>query len=256
LTSIDKREVEARAGSRPALAAYRAEQPYQHYVDEQRARRDEADRLREDIRARELTVSAVLDTYRTDYPARAAELRQWRDEQRHAQRFYDAVVFAGQTLRRIAESTHRAWAMALNARANTILAQINPRYEDLRFDTDLSFSLQEAGASRRHDQRGLAARFSAGARDQIYLGVRLAIGGYLSGEDSLPIILDDPFATSDDARFNAGLQFLLSGVVPHHQVLLLTCHRLRVEHFRRAHPDLFEQIHLLDIASARPRRDA
>ena len=68
------------------------------------------------------------------------------------------------------------------------------------------------------------ARLSTGARDQLYLALRLAaLEHFVQQDRRLPLILDDLFVHFDDDRTEAGLRVLqeLSG---HVQVLLFTHH--------------------------------
>jgi recombinational DNA repair ATPase RecF len=98
--------------------------------------------------------------------------------------------------------------------------------------------------------RGKAhAQLSAGARDQLYLAVRLAISEYLSrGKAPLPLLLDDVFATSDDTRLRAGMHALVESFGAGHQLILTTCHRSRMNDLRRADPDLYrERVHWVDL---------
>ena len=62
---------------------------------------------------------------------------------------------------------------------------------------------------------------SIGTLDQLYFALRVACGELLSAGRKLPIILDDPFASSDRRRLDNVLHLLkvLSG---ENQILLLT----------------------------------
>ena len=83
---------------------------------------------------------------------------------------------------------------------------------------------------------------SDGARDQMYLAVRLAISEYLSrGREPLPLLLDDVFATSDDDRLRRGMRALVEGFGAGHQVVLVTCHRGRHEDLKRLEPEMFRE---------------
>ncbi len=165
--------------------------------------------------------------------------------------FRDAVTLARQTLEHVAQEAHEAWAEELNARAGSSLRALAPGYPVARFTQKLELNLldQDGRAWSAAEQQG---RLSQGVRDRIYLAVRLALADYCSPEgDPLPLILDDPFATSDDERAAAGLRFLLEEVTPRHQVLLLTCHRARHDALRAAAPALWqERVHQLSLSEA------
>ena len=72
---------------------------------------------------------------------------------------------------------------------------------------------------------------SAGAADQLYLAVRLAICELvLPSDKTVPIVLDDAFATFDDGRCHLALQWLREAA-RERQVLLFTCHSREAEFF-------------------------
>jgi energy-coupling factor transporter ATP-binding protein EcfA2 len=68
-------------------------------------------------------------------------------------------------------------------------------------------------------QRVEANKLSVGTIEQIYLAIRLSIINELS-EESFPIILDEPFAYSDNNRLSDMMQFLAK---VENQVIVLTC---------------------------------
>lgn len=68
-------------------------------------------------------------------------------------------------------------------------------------------------------QRVEANKLSVGTIEQIYLALRLSIINELS-EESFPIILDEPFAYSDNNRLSDMMQFLAK---VENQIIVLTC---------------------------------
>ena len=69
-----------------------------------------------------------------------------------------------------------------------------------------------------------SALLSAGAADQLYLAVRLAICDLVLPEGKqAPIVLDDALASFDDARCAAALRWLKEEG-KRRQILLFTCH--------------------------------
>jgi DNA repair exonuclease SbcCD ATPase subunit len=70
---------------------------------------------------------------------------------------------------------------------------------------------------------------SRGARDQLYLCLRLALAEEITTQaEPLPLILDDPLVNFDDARLAATLE-MLCAVAAERQVLFLTCHQHQAE---------------------------
>jgi DNA repair exonuclease SbcCD ATPase subunit len=165
-----------------------------------------------------------------------------------AQGFQQSVDLAREAITRIARDTHRKWADFLNDRVAEILRAFGSRVETLRFGEDLEFSVQLDGGPLVSRAKA-HAHLSAGARDQLYLAVRLAIGDFLSrGSEALPLLLDDVFATSDDGRLRSGMRALIESFGAGHQVLLVTCHRGRMQELRRLDPDLYrDRVHWVDL---------
>jgi uncharacterized protein YhaN len=125
----------------------------------------------------------------------------------------------------------------------------------VRFGDDLDFSVRLPNGQQV--SRGKAdLQLSAGARDQLYLATRIAISEYLSrGRSGLPILLDDPFATSDDGRARAGMRMLIEGFAEHHQVVVLTCHRGRYQALAGLDAELYrERVQWLELKQGAPAR--
>ena len=83
----------------------------------------------------------------------------------------------------------------------------------------MHFSTQREGDPSAHALEYL----SEGARNQVYLAVRLAICSLvLPKDDPCPLILDDVLATFDDVRAKQTLR-LLRELARERQILLFTC---------------------------------
>jgi len=109
----------------------------------------------------------------------------------------------------------------------------------------------------RLTQVRLDQALSAGARDQLELALRLAICEYLAtGGEKLPLVLDDPIATSDEDRTRRLFQTLTEAVRAGHQVVVLTCHRAKVEAAKLADPAWFaDSVAVTEMGSDSPRRN-
>lgn len=84
--------------------------------------------------------------------------------------------------------------------------------------------------------------------------MRLAVSEFLSrGGESLPLLLDDSFATSDDGRLEAGMRAMIEGFGAGHQVIVVTCHRGRYHDLMRRDPELYrERVQWLDVGVSTP----
>ena len=214
-------------------------------VKQARSKLEEAQRRRGDLRVEVEEVWRKHAQRRPDLGSTQERLGQALER---AKRFKQAVELARETITRIARETHRKWADYLSDRVAEILRAFGSQVESLRFGEDLEFSVQLDGGplvsrAKAHSQ------LSAGARDQLYLAVRLAISEFLSrGSESLPLLLDDVFATSDDGRLRSGMRALIESFGAGHQVLLATCHRGRMHDLRKQDPDLYrERVHWVDL---------
>ncbi|MBI5708835.1 MAG: AAA family ATPase [Candidatus Eisenbacteria bacterium] len=168
-----------------------------------------------------------------------------------ARRFKRAVELACTSIQGVALETHRRWAEFLNRRVTQLLETVGTQVEDLRFGEDLDFSVKLWNGQQI--ARGKAVlQLSAGARDQLWLAIRLAISEYLSRPGCpLPLLMDDVFATSDDERARAGMRLLIEYFARQHQVILATCHRHRHEKLAALDPELWAaQVHWLDARAA------
>jgi uncharacterized protein YhaN len=98
----------------------------------------------------------------------------------------------------------------------------------------------------RHDQREVpVSRLSDGARDQLYLALRLAsLRRYLEQHPALPLVLDDLLVHFDDERAAAALA-CLGELAKSVQVLFFTHHRRLIELARATLPASLLRVHEL-----------
>jgi uncharacterized protein YhaN len=125
---------------------------------------------------------------------------------------------------------------------------------EMRFGEDLDFSVRTWNGEALTPRGKAVLQLSSGARDQLHLAVRLAISEYLSrGRVAMPLLMDDPFATSDDERARAGMRLLVEHFAPLHQIVVLTCHRTRFEALAAADPEMYrERVQVLELKAEAP----
>jgi hypothetical protein len=186
--------------------------------------RSELDAASQRLRELENRIGTLVDNYRSRYPALQEEASRLDSEVARARRFGQALEAAAGVLREVAQSTRRRWATALNERAAIILPCLNPDYDTLLFDDDLGFTVRRVVDNRVIEKSVVDSALSTGAKDQIYLALRLACAAELSFDESLPVILDDPFIAFDDTRFASALRYVVDQVARRQQVIMLTCH--------------------------------
>jgi DNA repair exonuclease SbcCD ATPase subunit len=216
-------------------------------ANQRRGQLEAVQRRRTDLR---VEVEEAWRRHATQRPELEAQRARVARAVARARAFRDSVELARTTIQKVSVDTHRKWADFLNTRVAELLERFGTRVNQLRFGEDLDFSVQLDGGPLV--SRGKAhQQLSAGARDQLYLAVRLAVSEFLSrGSEALPLLIDDAFATSDDHRLAAGMRTLIEGFATGHQMLVATCHRGRHTELRRADPELYRQmVHWLDVGA-------
>ena len=141
---------------------------------------------------------------------------------------YSALRLAMEALEGANTALQNRFSPALGRRAAEIFARLTDnRYAGVVLDRSFRLSAEPAGDPVFRD----AALLSAGALDQLYLAVRLAICELvLPPEKQVPIVLDDALANFDDSRCAAALRFLKEAAGKR-QILLFTCHSREGEFF-------------------------
>lgn len=151
-----------------------------------------------------------------------------REEIQAAEGEYGAIQLAMEALDAANTALQTRFSPELGRRAAEIFRELTDgRYTGVTLDRSFHLSAEPAGDSVYRD----AALLSAGAADQLYLAVRLAICDLVLPEErQVPIVLDDALANFDDARCAAALRYLRNAA-ENRQILLFTCHSREAEFF-------------------------
>ena len=142
---------------------------------------------------------------------------------------YAAIELAMSTLTRANTQLQGRFSPALGQRAAEIFDRLTGgAYGGVILDKALHVAAEPAGAGVPRD----VGYLSAGASDQLYLAVRLAVCDLvLPSENAVPIVLDDALSSFDDIRCAAALD-LLRKEAEKRQILLFTCHSREAAYFR------------------------
>jgi uncharacterized protein YhaN len=134
----------------------------------------------------------------------------------------EAASYAMALIEEIARDKHARIAPRLAARAGGFLKEITGgAYEEVLINRDLAVSVRipQTNLMTENPEQSL----SKGTVDQIYLALRLAMVQSMSESgESIPLLLDDPFANYDDLRLERAL-VLLACLSANNQVILFTC---------------------------------
>lgn len=142
---------------------------------------------------------------------------------------YAAIELAMSTLAHANTQLQGRFSPALGKRAAEIFDGLTGgAYGGVILDKTLRVSAEPAGTGVPRD----VGYLSAGAADQLYLAVRLAVCDLvLPPENAVPIVLDDALSSFDDARCAAALDYLRKEAEKR-QILLFTCHSREAAYFQ------------------------
>lgn len=141
---------------------------------------------------------------------------------------YAALQMALEALDAANTTLQNRFSPELGRRAAEIFSGLTGgRYGGVVLDRSFRLSAEPAGEGVYRE----AELLSAGALDQLYLAVRLAICDLvLPPEKTVPIVLDDALANFDDSRCAAALRYLKEAARSR-QILLFTCHSREADFF-------------------------
>ncbi len=112
----------------------------------------------------------------------------------------------------------RVFAPRVSAFASGIFSRLTMgRYDTINVNNKLNISVKDN--MHFFDDEN----FSTGAKEQMYLALRLSIA-HFSSEEKLPVFLDDSFSYYDDERKTSAFEFLKEFSADR-QVVYLTCHK-------------------------------
>jgi len=243
---IEKLEEKIRNGSNAHLepeAAYPSRY-YHRKIEELEERREELLGRIRDLRE---SVGRHLEDIQREQSETSAELEKTCRNLKIALSFRYSVHLAIEALEKISAESYRSWAEVLGGAVNEIIGEISPEYGDLSFQNDLNFSIMSRKGGIRLDAAGVKSHLSTGAIDQLYLAARLALCSTIGAlRESLPLILDDSFASFDGERFASGMKFLLGLATGSQQIIILSCHEERYLSFLKRE-GLEEKVNLIRL---------
>ncbi len=141
---------------------------------------------------------------------------------------YDALQLAIETMAEADSELQSRFSPALSHRAAEHFHFLTDgRYDAIEVARDLTARAQPSGdaVSRRADS------LSAGAVDQLYLALRLAVCELaLPAEEPCPMILDDALVNFDEQRLARALERIRT-IAGQRQVLLFSCHEREARYF-------------------------
>lgn len=158
-----------------------------------------------------------------------SELLSLNEEKAELEQQYSSLALAIETLYDANIEIQSRFSPRLGKRAGELMSRLTAgRYDALTLDRQLSAMAKRSGDIIAHE----SAFLSAGALDQLYFALRIAICELaLPDGESCPMILDDALLNFDDERMALALDLLLE-LSENRQILLFTCHRREADYFK------------------------
>ncbi len=180
------------------------------------------DRLREQRAVAQGQMKAVGDPV-----VLRSELEELESRRKALLEQESALALAAETMEQADLGLREKFSPVLAQRAAALFGQLTVgRYDEITLARDLSAKARLAGEAVGWE----ADYLSQGARDQLYLALRLAVCELVLPEAlACPIILDDALMAFDQTRMERALD-LLKAVAEKRQVLLFTCHEREMEY--------------------------
>jgi hypothetical protein len=181
--------------------------------------------------------SRRLHSYHRRLPALLSRRNQLLAARDRAALTVEAVETALEGLRIASRRVRSGLSQILNEEAIPRWTRARTQYEGARFELDLALSLPHgADHNSAYDSR-LA-----------HLAVRAALasrGGPTDG--GCPLVLVEPFERAGPVELVSLVAFLVTHVVPHPQVVIVTRRRSRYEKVRWEQPVVFKRIQIIEL---------
>lgn len=132
-----------------------------------------------------------------------------------------AYELAYDTIRKLSQSGYQDARKQLEQEMSGILAELtHGKYDHIGLDEQMNLVVE------KENRRMQPWQLSQGTMEQMYVALRLGAGGIFTQEESMPMILDEVFASFDEKRLEAALKWLGRQKV---QIFLFTCQRREIE---------------------------
>ena len=187
-------------------------------------------------------IGLTFDRYQSHYPGLQQRLQVLEQAVERAEAYRSEVETAIGIMGDISRKVYKSWAAALSEEAAPFLRSLNPRYGDLKFNEDLTFTIRDLHQERTIRSNEVEILLSTGARDEVFLAARLSIACYLAkgAKGTNPIVLDEPLSAADDEKFESGMIFFTETLSQRHQVLIMSCHTERHRWLNERIPEMWE----------------
>lgn len=155
-----------------------------------------------------------------------AEAGKKSEKELELERQVAACALALNMLQKISENVYEDTREHLEGEVSKILYSLTGgMYERITLDDDMNLVVYQEGRNLYPWQ------LSRGTMEQMYLALRLGAGRFFTQEETLPILLDEAFASFDEKRLESTLKWLAKQP---EQIFLFTCQKREQEMLERS----------------------
>lgn len=192
------------------------EKQYRHLESRAAWLREEDEKLYSSIREWELRLAKLQGQAPSNIAGGELKLQKLREERHGLRKEAAALELAYKELLCAIEFFSSTYRQGLADKATAYFAKLSGILSrQVLLDEQFNISINEDGKT------AILAQLSQGARDQLYLALRLAVADLLADEIQLPFIFDDPFLNWDEIRLS-NMQEALHDMPGSRQVLLFS----------------------------------
>lgn len=153
------------------------------------------------------------------------ECRRPAEEEIELARQIRAYELAYDTLQKLSQNVYEDTREQMEQEMSRILSELTGgKYSKIGLDEQMNLAAYE------ENRKLYPWQLSRGTMEQMYVALRLGAGRSFTKEESMPILLDEVFASFDEKRLEAALQWLGK---QKEQIFLFTCHRREMEILER-----------------------
>ncbi len=189
-------------------------------------------RQKQETKAKHRVVEELLQEQLAEKQALLLNLReeieqntQPSEEEQELELQVQAYELAYNTLQSLSKDAYQDSRKQMEEEMSRILNEMTQgKYDRIGLDEQMNLIVEK-------DNRKLQPwQLSQGVMEQMYVALRMGAGGIFTKEESMPIILDEVFASFDEKRLESALNWLSR---QNGQIFLFTCQRREMEILER-----------------------
>ena len=162
----------------------------------------------------------------------------------------EALLLSRDSLRQVAHESKTSWSNELAEISEDLLSDMNLDVQRIDWDDNMEMTLMLRNHLLPLHEAYLDKKAPRGLRQQVNWITRMMLCRYFANRLPLPIVLDEPFCDLDDKRFAGCMDLLLRKILPHCQLIVLTCqpvrHKWYFDKLSKSEKDLISMVEMPD----------